>query len=219
MSIAGFYRKYGYFLFFGTAAVLLAVELYDFLFCLSGSTVFLAKWELAGTWSMPPEKSDSPVVFKFEGWTFRRNQFEQISKDVTHGVFSADELIEFARHLIGSDDQYTKYGSEVAAYIMYMSDYFYVLYKNDGQGLVTPEEIIRYYIDASNRYKNYNSIRDSLKQQVNLRKEDEAKVAAAEEEKVREEEEKKGMQKLLFYGACGFAGLLVILSLIKRKSR
>jgi hypothetical protein len=179
-------------------------------------------------WGMPPEKSDSPVVFKFEGWTFRRNQFEQISRDVTHGVFSEDELIEFARHLIGSDDQYTKYGSEVAAYIMYMSDYFYVLYKNDGQGLVTPEEIVRYYMDASSRYKNYNSIRDSLKQQVNLRREavvaagerivvsldkesnelvvDEAKAAAAEEAKVREEEEKKGMQKLLFYGACGIAG-------------
>ena len=187
-------------------------------------------WNLRNTVSMPGSRT-GPVVASHAGWTFTRGEFEALSKQDAHGVFSPDQLIALMNSIIQSGDQYTKYGSEVRTYCVLMTRYFYDLYV-ECKGLVSPDDILSYYRMASSLYDKYEDIRGYIWQTALARSQavgaensimtvNDSYELVVNPEKVTaaaEAEEKKNEQvKMMLYAGGGFAALLCILALIKRK--
>ena len=119
-------------------------------------------WELRDSVSLPGTETGG-VVASFAGWRFYRDQFVALSREDAHGIFTADQLISLLEYIIQSDNQYTKYGSEVRTYLVLTVRNMYSMYV-EFLGLVSPSELLAYYRQASVIYDGYNDIQGYIYQ-------------------------------------------------------
>jgi hypothetical protein len=185
------------------------------------------------------------VVGSFKKTTIYMSQLEYLAKNTCGGYFSAYQLKKMVQHMLASGDQYThKYESEVETWVIKLAEVAKSIY-DDFEGLVTSDEIVSYYETISDRYNNYTTIvkewrllaqrryevaraeREAVgvlgiekktDAEGNLVDDEEQNAVLEAKKKLAEEVEKSDDEKkrMLLYAGLGFAGLLVLLALVKK---